>query len=223
MNQEFAYLRGALIAYEPDGYPDRKRVIPFRFNPESLARQVSVEKAQGQQGAGTAPPGDSAATEQGADASEGTARHSFNVMIRLDFAERHQPAAHLPAELGVAPEIAAIEDLMYPGDSDSEAASDGTEAVHARPRRPTVLFVWGRKRVYPVRITGMTITESVYNAQLNPVRAEIDVSLEVLTSEEASDNLAVSSALSFTESKRKELAKLLLDNTADQSTSILPL
>jgi hypothetical protein len=223
MNAEFSYLRGALIAYEPDGYPEKKRVIPFRFNPESLARQVSVETAQGQQGAGTAPPGESSSTEQSSDASEGATKHSFNVLIRLDFAERHQPAANLPAELGVAPEIAAIEDLMYPGESDSEAASDGTEAVHARPRRPTVLFVWGRKRVYPVRITGMTITESVFNAELNPVRAEIDVSMEVLGAEDAANNTAVSTALSFTESKRKELADLFLSNTAEQSTSILPL
>jgi hypothetical protein len=86
-----------------------------------------------------------------------------------------------------------------------------------------VLFVWGRKRVYPVRITGMTITESVFNAELNPVRAEIDVSMEVLGAEDAANNTAVSTALSFTESKRKELADLFLSNTAEQSTSILPL
>ena len=57
MNQEISYLRGALIAYEPDGYPDKKRVIPFRFNPESLARQMSVEKGQAPQGANAAPAG----------------------------------------------------------------------------------------------------------------------------------------------------------------------
>lgn len=223
MNEETSYLRGAFIAYEPDGYPDQKRVIPFRFNPESLARQVSVEQGQQQQGAGTAPAGDSAQAEQGADASEGALKHSFNVLIRLDLAERHQAATNLPVELGVAPEIAAIEDLMYPAEAESEAASDGTEPVHARPRRPTVLFIWSRKRVYPVRIAGMTITESVFNAELNPVRAEIDVSLEVLGNEDASDNAAVSSGLTFTDGKRRELARMFLDNTADQSTSILPL
>ena len=44
---EINYLRGAFIAYEPGGYPDRKRVIPFRFNPESLSRQLSIEQGAG--------------------------------------------------------------------------------------------------------------------------------------------------------------------------------
>lgn len=161
--------------------------------------------------------------EQGADSAEGALKHSFSVLIRLDLAERHQSASNLPVELGIAPEIAAIEDLMYPAQTEAEAASDGAEAVLARPRRPTVLFIWSRKRVYPVRIAGMTITESVFNAELNPVRAEIDVSLEVLGSEEASNNTAVSSSLSFTDGKRREMAKMFLDNTVDQSTNILPL
>jgi hypothetical protein len=223
MNEEISYLRGAFIAYEPDGYPNKKRVIPFRFNPESLARQLSVETTQRQQSSSSAPSGDHPSSEQSADASEGTLKHTFNVSIRLDFADRADTAANLPQDLGVAPEIAAIEDLLYPGESDSDTASDGTEAVHARPRRPTVLFVWGRKRVYPVRITGMTITESVFNSDLNPVRAEIEVSVEVLGSDEAADNTAVSTALNFTDNKRKEMSLMFLDNTSSQGTSILPL
>ncbi len=51
MDFEINYLRGAFIAYEPDGYPDCKRVIPFRFNPEALARQLSVEQGEPAQGA----------------------------------------------------------------------------------------------------------------------------------------------------------------------------
>ena len=43
---ELGYLRGALIAYDPGGYPGKRRVIPFRFNPESLTRTVTVEGGQ---------------------------------------------------------------------------------------------------------------------------------------------------------------------------------
>ena len=222
MNREINYLRAAFIAYEPDGYPDRKRVLPFRFNPESLQRSLSIE-----QGENPAQPaaGESAAesTEQAADASSGSLKHSFNVMIRFDMADRHESSQNIPVELGVAPEIAALEDLLHPSESESDAASDGSEPVRARARRPTVLFVWGRKRVYPVRITALSVNESVFNNELNPVRAEIDVSLEVLGETDARDNRAVSEALSFTDSKRRELSRMFLDNTAGQGSSILPL
>ena len=72
----------------------------------------------------------------------------------------------------------------------------GTEPTRARPQRWTVLFVWGRKRVYPIRITGMTINETSHNTELNPVRAEIEVAAEVLSEADARDNVAVSSASS---------------------------
>lgn len=220
-----SYLRGAFIAYEPDGYPDKKRTLPFRFNPEGLSRQLSIEQGQNNQGAGGAgaSSGGGGDSEQSADASAGTLKEGFDVVVRFDSADRDEAASNLPPELGVAPEIAALEELMYPAEAEGDASSDGSEPVDARPRRPTVLFVWGRKRVYPVRITGMTINESLYNTELNPIRAEIEVSLEVLGDREIRDNQAVQSAIDFTGSNRRELAKMFLDNTADQSSNILPL
>jgi hypothetical protein len=218
------YLRGAFIAYEPGGYPDRKRVIPFRFNPEGLTRQLSVEQGEGgAEGAGAAGAGGSPAEEQGADASSGALKESFSVQIRVDFAERVEGADQLDAELGIAPEIAALEELLHPVESESEAPSDGSEATRARPQRWTVLFVWGRKRVYPIRITGLAIHETVHNAHLNPVRAEMEVSAEVLGEADARDNLAVSSALEFTASNRRQMAQSFFDRTANQSANILPL
>ncbi len=223
------YLRGAFIAYEPDGYPDRKRTIPFRFNPESLSRQLST--AQGKGGAGVAvgsgTSGTDAADEQSADAASGPLKESFNVLVRFDGVDRHgtgHPASKgLPPELGVAPEIAALEDLLHPAEAESSHSSDGSEPVAARARRPTVLFVWGKKRVYPVRITGMAVEETLYNRELYPLRAEVDVSLEVLGEADARGNLAVQNALEFTHGNRRQLAQMFFDNTAEQSSQILPL
>jgi hypothetical protein len=225
MDDTINYLRGAFIAYEPGGYPDRKRVIPFRFNPESLSRQLSIEQGQGG-GAGTEATtrsGGSAPQEQGADASSGALKESFTVQIRVDFAERVEGANQLPPELGIAPELAALEELLHPVESETEAPADGTEPTRARPQRWTVLFVWGRKRVYPIRITGMTINETSHNAQLNPVRAEIEVAAEVLGEADARDNIAVSSALEFTANNRRQMAQNFFDQTASQNSNILPL
>ena len=223
MDNSISYLRGALIAYPPGGYPQTKRVIPFRFNPESLSRQISIEQGQGGAGAESgAGAGGSAPDEQGADATSGTLKESFTVQLRVDFADRIEGANSLPPELGVAPEIAALEELLYPAEAENTAPSDGSEPVQARPQRWTVLFVWGRKRVYPIRITGVTINETMHNTQLNPVRAEIDVSAEVLGEADARDNVAVSSALAHTAAERRKMAEDFFSKTASQSSNILP-
>jgi hypothetical protein len=224
--EEITYLRGAFIAYEPGGYPDRKRVIPFRFNPESLSRQIAVEQGQsggGTEGAAAPAGGGDPASEQAADATTGTLKESFSVLIRLDFADRLEAARNLPESLGVAPEIAALEDLMHPAEDAAAAPPAGDEPVRQRLPRPTVLFVWGRKRVVPVRITQLTVNEAVYNNQLMPVRAEIEAACEVLGETDARDNEAVRAALDFTRASRRQLARQFYDNTADQGGNILPL
>ena len=200
MIESTSYLRGAFIAYESGGYPDKRRLIPFRFNPESLSRSLTVEQG-----------------------SSGSVKESFKVLVRVDFADRLTETQNLSAELGVAPEIAAIEDLLYPAETEAQASSDGTEPVRQKLPRPTVLLVWGRKRVLPVKITGLTINEAMYNSQLNPIRADIEVSIEVLGELDAADNEAVKSALAFTSNNRRQLAKQFYDNTANQSSYILPI
>ena len=69
----------------------------------------------------------------------------------------------------------------------------------------------------------MTVNETVHNNKLNPVRAEVEVSLEVLGQADARDNVAVSSALEFTADNRRQLAGQFFDQTASQNSNILPL
>jgi hypothetical protein len=45
---------------------------------------------------------------------------------------------------------------------------------------PLILFVFGRKRVLPVNINTMNITETEFSADLNPVRATVGMSLTVV-------------------------------------------
>jgi hypothetical protein len=46
---------------------------------------------------------------------------------------------------------------------------------------PLPLFVFGPKRIVPVRITEMSITEEAFDAKLNPMRAKVSLGLRVLT------------------------------------------
>jgi hypothetical protein len=43
------------------------------------------------------------------------------------------------------------------------------------------LFVWGTKRVVPVRITDLSITEESFDPNLNPIRAKVNLGLRVLS------------------------------------------
>jgi len=225
MPESVSYLRGAFIAYEPDGYPDKRRVIPFRFNPESLSRTVTAPSGGQQRGGveGAAPGGSAAPSSEAAADTAAAVKESFTVLIRLDFADRDPLVSGLDEQYGIAPEIAAIEDLLYPVQPESQASSDGTQAVQAASPRVTVLLVWGRKRVLPVRITSLKIEESMYNTDLNPVRAELEASLEVLGEAEAKNDPAVRSALDHTGSGRRELARMYYANTSSQGSNILPL
>jgi hypothetical protein len=45
---------------------------------------------------------------------------------------------------------------------------------------PMILFIWGRKRVLPVNINSMNITETEFTTDLNPIRATVTVNLTVI-------------------------------------------
>jgi hypothetical protein len=222
MTDTINLLRGAFAIYEPDDTQTLSRFIPFRFNPEVLTRQLTIEQGQGSggQGATSQPDNASETDEQGADADSGSLKEAFTVLLRFDLAEREEASSGIPVEYGVLPEISALEDLLHPAESEAEQASDGSEPVRARPRRPTVLFIWGERRVLPVKITGMTINETVFNAQLYPIRAEVEVSLETLSETDVRDNTRVSSSFEFTANNRRKMAKIYLETTADQGSNV---
>ncbi len=43
------------------------------------------------------------------------------------------------------------------------------------------LFIWGTRRVVPVRLTSFSVTEEAYDTALNPIRARVELSLLVLS------------------------------------------
>jgi hypothetical protein len=49
------------------------------------------------------------------------------------------------------------------------------------PEAPLTLLIWGLKRVLPVRLTQLTITEEAFDPVLNPIRAKVSLDLRVLT------------------------------------------
>lgn len=62
----------------------------------------------------------------------------------------------------------------------SRLAQNGT--IEISPiETPLTLFTWGSKRVMPVRLTELSINESAFDVNLNPIRASLSIGLKVLT------------------------------------------
>ena len=99
---------------------------------------------------------------------------------------RHRPArngATNAHDLGIHPQLSALEMLVYPKTRSSSPTRCswriGTIEV-LPPVGPFTLFVWGAKRVLPVRLNEFTITEEPRSA-LNPIRAKVSMGLRVLS------------------------------------------
>jgi hypothetical protein len=89
-------------------------------------------------------------------------RETVTFTLVLDAADKLQAADPVTQQSGLLPAIAALELLLYPAG--------------------TGLIVWvsGGRRIVPVRITEMQIAEQAFDAALNPIRAEVTVTLQVL-------------------------------------------
>jgi hypothetical protein len=224
MSLEPHYLRGAFAVYPPRGQlQEPPQFIPFRFNPENLTRSFAAEKGTGD--AGQVKLADTSGEpntggKQLPDSMSGSFTESFTLKLRFDFDDRHASMKLLPPALGIAPEIAALELLLHTAGALQEKVP-GAKAT--RPALPKVLFIWGRMRVLPVRIASLTIDETVFNAELNPTRAEAQVGLEVLPLTDTSDPL-VRAAHQYTQGKRQLLGRLFHATSAAQGAGvILPL
>ena len=164
--------KGAIIALGPGNRP--KTVVLFQYNPETMSRRLEARVLQGND------TGDR--TE--ALRLEGPPRETITLKIELDASDQLESKDPVAVEKGIYPALATLELLLYP---ESKIISRiGQEAMQGvmeiiPPEMPLTLFVWGPNRVVPVKLTGMTINEQAYDPQLNPIQAQVDLSLEVLT------------------------------------------
>jgi len=103
------------------------------------------------------------------------------LQARTDQLEKEESNA---VQIGIYPQLSALEMLIYPKSSvviaNSVLLAAGTIEV-IPPVAPLTLFTWGPNRVLPVRLTDFTITEEAHDVNLNPIRAKVSLSLQVLS------------------------------------------
>jgi hypothetical protein len=165
--------RGALVGV--DQANPLGRLVVFQYNPDQMTRHLRARSADG---------GGQGGARDEALRLTGAPIETISLRVEVDAADVVGPEELVASAVGVYPQLSALELLLYPKSStliaDSALALLGTiEMVPAEA--PLTLLVWGPRRVLPVRLTGFSVTEQAYDADLNPIRAGVDLELRVLS------------------------------------------
>lgn len=171
-------LKGGIVLIDPET-AKVERVIALQYNPESLTRTLQI------QGAG-----------DGGERSEvlrlrGPAVETIKVEAEIDATDSMELGDPTVAELGIHPQLAALETIIYPSSAQLEGnntlAESGTLEILPM-ETALVLFVFGQNRVLPVRLTDFSVTEEAFDPNLNPIRAKVSLGMRVLTVDDVGFN-----------------------------------
>jgi hypothetical protein len=169
-------IRSGIVVVNPDtGTP--QRIIILQFNPDTLERSLAPQTAGGPnaEGGGTG----------GGDRNEalrlkGPAEETWKFTAEIDATDQLEVAA----PDGIHPQLAVLEMLVQPTTAQLREAARQTQkgTIEITPiEMPLTLFTWGSKRVMPVRLTELSINESAFDVNLNPIRASLSIGLKVLS------------------------------------------
>ena len=200
-------LNGALAVY-PDPTPGAQpsRIIAFQYNPDTMRRTLAARSEE-------SPAPSSAAARESVLHVPGPPVETISLSVELDAADQlEKPDAHAAiAEHGLHPALATLEMLLYPNSAavrDLEELAARGEVQVAPNEVPLVLLVWGRSRVVPVKVTGYSVTEELFDVLLNPVRAKVELALQVLTYVELpAQNIGYDAFRSY-QGRKEEMSRL---------------
>ena len=166
-------IKGSLVTLE-EKLTTVESVIPFQYNPENLTRTLQVQGAGSEGGA-----------RSEALRLTGPAVETLKLEIELDYlADPFNPKQNDAEHEGIYPQLSALETLVYPlSDVVKKNMGDADKGqLEIVPlETPMTLLIWGKRRILPVRISEFSITEQAFNAYLIPIRAEVSLSLRVLS------------------------------------------
>ena len=165
-------VRGGLVLVDP-ATGAVLRIVALQYNPDTLTRSLQVR------GAGTDSDDHIEALRL-----KGPPIETIKLEAEIDATDAMEANDRQANEAGLHPQLASLETIVYPTSShlnatNSQAGSGSLEIAPAMA--PLPLFVFGAKRIVPVRITELSITEEAFDANLNPMRAKLSLGLRVLS------------------------------------------
>jgi hypothetical protein len=108
----------------------------------------------------------------------------MKVEAEIDATDSLEAGDSQTLQLGLHATLAALEMMVYPSSAhllanNGKAASGTLEIVPAETS--LTVFIFGPRRIVPVRITEFSITEEAFDPNLNPIRAKVSLGMTVLT------------------------------------------
>jgi hypothetical protein len=147
-------------------------IAVFQYNPDTVTRTLQPQAA-----------GDGGARAE-AMRLKGAAVETIKMDVKIDAIDQIAEGDRRALELGIYPQLSALEMLVYPKSAlviaNTVLLAIGTLEI-LPPIGPFTLLVWGLKRVVPVRLTELTITEEAHDTSLNPIRAKVSLGMRVLS------------------------------------------
>ena len=163
-------LKGALVGL--DLFNPIPSVIAFQYNPETLTRSLKA-RAMGGEG-----------SKAEAMRLTGAPEEDITLDVEIDATDQLEKAEDTAVSMGIYPQLSALEMLLYPKSAlviaNTALMAAGTIEI-VPPAGPFTLFIWGAKRILPVRLTNFSITEEAHDVNLNPIRAKVSLGLRVLS------------------------------------------
>ena len=165
-------IKGGIVQVDPTS-GTRLKVVALQYNPDSLSRTLQVQAS-----------GTEAGDRSQALRLRGAAVETIKLEAEVDATDQLAAAEPAACSLGIHPQLATLELLVQPTSAALQAndAMSRSGVLEVLPlEAPLTLFVWGRNRVVPVRITDLSVTEEAFDVNLNPIRAKVSLGLRVLS------------------------------------------
>jgi hypothetical protein len=159
-------LKGALLTI---GEGSDASLIAFQYNPEKLTRNLSPQYTAGEQN-----------NKAERLRFQGAPSETIDVDVIVDAIDQLANPRDTSTG-GIHPQLAALELLGAPTVEDirNSAAKNTIEILPWLV--PTTVFVYGVNRIVPVRVESVKVTEELHDPDLNPIRANVSLSMRVVT------------------------------------------
>jgi hypothetical protein len=150
------------------------RFVVFQYNPDEVTRTLRPRTPASEQQVGPAD----------AHRVWGAPTETVSMTVEIDATDQLEAADDVATTVGIAPQLAALEMLLYPSSvqvvANTALLLAGT--IEILPAEgPLTVLVWGPGRAVPVRLESLTVTEQAFDVALFPVRASVGLSLQVLS------------------------------------------
>lgn len=165
-------VKGGIVLLDPRSGAVQ-RIIALQYNPDTLSRSLQPQAVE---------LGESNRSE--AFRLKGPPVETIKLEAELDATDQLEVADRVAVEVGLHPQLAALESLVYPTSQQliqsQQLAQQGKLEI-APMEAPLSLFIWSKTRILPVRVTDFSVTEEAFDPALNPIRARVSLGLRVLS------------------------------------------